>query len=119
MYGSKQRNPKCHKIKDMYIKGIINFEQDWWLMDIHRFLEWSLEDPCVFRKAENLHPGIHANNNIIIGKDNNVKWLAEKVKKAGLNMTVDDKVNNYLSWKLIMNRNLNKAWIGKPHIIDK
>lgn len=48
-----------------------------------------------------------------------LQWLISEIPKQGLNITVEEKLTDYLSCEIVFNQNKTKAWVGQPHLIKK
>ena len=81
--------------------------------------EMSQVDPCLFVKGKKIIIGTNVDDNLIIGKDEDVKKTIEDIKKTDMNITVSDVLEDYLSCKIVMNEDNTKGWIGQPHLIKK
>ena len=76
-------------------------------------------DPCLFyRKNDN---GIvivltYVDDNLCIGNGNALKQMLEEIPRHGLQITIKDKLTDYLSCEIQLNDDRSKAWIGQPHM---
>ena len=79
-------------------------------------------DPCLFMRKNEL--GIvliicHVDDNFTVGSKAAMKQALDEIKANGLNLTVTDELNDYLSCMIKISKDRKKAWIGQPHMVKK
>ena len=79
-------------------------------------------DPCLFKRQN--HLGIcfitcYVDDNLCIGDKAAIWSVMEELPKNGLNVTVTENLDDYLSCEVIMNDAKDTAWIGQPHMVKK
>jgi len=79
----------------------------------------SLVDPCLFKKEGPIYLGAYVDDNLILGKEETPKWLAKEVQKQGMEVKIEEGLQDYLSCNIIMSKDKKRAWIGQPHLIKK
>jgi hypothetical protein len=61
----------------------------------------------------------YVDDNLCVGNPAALKKVCEQVKQSGLEITVEDKLTDYLSCEIRFNDDRTKAWIGQPHMTKK
>jgi len=79
----------------------------------------SLVDPCLFKKSGPIYLGAYVDDNLILGEKDTPKWIAEEVKKYGMDVKIEEGLQDYLSCNIILSKDKKRAWIGQPHLIKK
>ena len=54
-----------------------------------------------------------------MGNENIIKETIQGIVKWGLNVKIEDDLSDYLSCKIVFNKNTTKAWLGQPHMVRK
>ena len=79
-------------------------------------------DPCLFYRKNDKGIVIiltYVDDNLCIGNGNALKQMLEEIPRHGLQITIEDKLTDYLSCEIQLNDDRSKAWIGQPHMIKK
>jgi len=79
-------------------------------------------DPCLFmRKNEKGTVVILScvDDNCTVGDKAAIEQVLEEIKSHGFNITVDQKLTDYLSCEIKFSKDRKKAWIGQPHMVKK
>ena len=61
----------------------------------------------------------YVDDNLCIGHDKALKALTDGVVRHGLQITIEQKLTDYLSCEIRLNPDRTKAWVGQPHMVKK
>ena len=79
-------------------------------------------DPCLFVKTDGKTPmyvATYVDDNYVLGSDEDINKFIKDIKKHGLNVTVEDTLEDYLSCNIVFSDDKKRAWIGQPHLMKK
>ena len=62
---------------------------------------------------------IYADDCLFVGNDNLIKKTIQGIVKWGLNVMIEDDLSDYLSCKIVFNKDKSMAWLGHPHMVRK
>ena len=82
--------------------------------------EGGLIDPCLMVKRkgnEIAFVAIYVDDCLFIGHEKLINETILGIKKWGLEVKVENDLSDYLSCKIIFDKNKTKAWLGQPHLI--
>ena len=79
-------------------------------------------DPCLFMRRDEFGIVIilcYVDDNFCIGHTRALRQMLKEIVQHGLNITVENKLTDYLSCEIKFSDDKTKAWIGQPHMIKK
>ncbi|KAL7457138.1 hypothetical protein ACHAWC_008616 [Mediolabrus comicus] len=79
-------------------------------------------DPCLFYRVNKLgtvYIAVYVDDNLIIGDEAAVNDVIDTMKKKGFKLKIDETLNDYLSCRIVFNKDRSKAWVHQPHIYKK
>jgi hypothetical protein len=79
-------------------------------------------DACLFKRTNHLGTCFvttYVDDNLCIGDAAAIKATVEEIPTHGLNVTTTDKLDDYLSCEVILNKARDTAWVGQPHMVKK
>ena len=62
---------------------------------------------------------LYVDDNFTEGSTEVIEFVVQEVQVHGLNIAVERKLTDYLSCKIILSNDKNKAWVGQPHMIKQ
>ena len=82
----------------------------------------SRSDPCLFIRRNDDGLVIiltYVDDNLCIGNKEALKKMLKEIVTHGLQITIEEELNDYLSCEILLNKDRSKAWIGQPHMVKK
>jgi hypothetical protein len=121
--GMKNEPDKCLQLgKTVY--GLVQAARQWWkkLVTILRKIgfEGGYSDPCLMTRRYALgiiFIALYVDDCLCVGHTTAIKDTIEQLKVNGLEVTVEDKLTDYLSCEINFSKNKKKAWLGQPHLL--
>ena len=77
-------------------------------------------DPCLFiKKDENgvVYLAIYVDDCYAVGDLKAIERVIKDIVSTGYTVKVEDDLSDYLSCKIIFDKEKKKAWLGQPHLI--
>ena len=60
---------------------------------------------------------IYVDDCLFVGHEKLIQDTVEGIKKWGLEVKIENDLSDYLSCKILFNKDRSKAWLGQPHLI--
>ena len=78
-------------------------------------------DPCLCFKKNNkgmCFIAIYVDDNLLVGNREAIKETIKDLKANGLILKIEDDLKDYLSCEVKFLKDMKKAWLGQPHLIN-
>lgn len=79
-------------------------------------------EPCLFKRKRHgkLHlVSVHIDDNLSCADKKSNESILKELPEAGLKVTSEDTLDDYLGGQILFNKDRTMAWIGQPHMIKK
>ena len=79
-------------------------------------------DPCLIMKGFNndaLYMSVHVDDSLVVGPNYAIYRTIDALKNGGFSLTIEGKLDDYLSCEITLNREDKSACIHQPHLIAK
>jgi hypothetical protein len=121
--GMKNEPDECLQLgKTIY--GLVQAAIQWWkkLVTIMRKIGFKggYSDPCLMTRRYALgiiFIPLYVDDCLCVGHTAAIKDTIEQLKVNGLEVTVEDKLTDYLSCEINFSKNKKKAWLGQPRLL--
>jgi hypothetical protein len=121
--GMKNEPDECLQLgKTIY--GLLQAARQWRkkLVTILRKIGFKgkYSDPCLMTRRYELgiiFIALYVDDCLCVGHTAAIKDTIEQLKVNGLEVTVEDKLTDYLSCEINFSKNKKKAWLGQPHLL--
>ena len=124
--GLNNKDDECVQLtKSMYglVQAARQFYKLWVKMMKSLGFRVSPADPCLFtrgnREENFLIVCLYVDDGYCIGKEKQILKFFEEIVKAGMKITTEKSLGDYLSCEVRFNQDMTKAWLGQPHMIKK
>ena len=106
------------------IYGLVQSAQQWYRKVVECLKEigfnQSMVDPCLMTKRTGegvVFLGLYVNDCYCCGHEKEIEKVVNDIRKMGYKIKVEDNLADYLSCKVIFDKNKTKAWLGQPYLI--
>jgi len=113
-------NSELRGVKDGYLSCPFTY-QKFLSIDTRAFL-LAVINPYLFRRGSGEKILIilcYVDGNLVIGKRQEIDKFLEEFKKSEFKYTLEENLNDYLSFDIQMDPETVTGWIGQPHMVKK
>ena len=121
--GLEHEPDECVKLNHT-IYGLVQSARQFWRKLVKCLTDLGYKegtvDPCLLTKETKdgiAFVAIYVDDCLFVGNEKIIQETIVGIKKWGLQVTVEDNLSDYLSCKILFNKDRTKAWLGQPHLI--
>ena len=79
-------------------------------------------DPCLIMKSfqkDAVYMSVHVDDSLIVGPNFAIHKTIKALKTGGFSLTIEGKLDDYLSCEITIDRKDQSAYVHQPHLIAK
>ena len=123
--GMESNNNQC-LLLNKTIYGLVQSAREFYkrLIEVLKsigFIE-NKSDPCLLSKWDKedvMLIGIYVDDCIVIGKEEQISKLIDDLKSSGFNLKIENNLTDYLSCRIIENKERGEILVMQPHLINR